>query len=189
MIAKKLILLGAAVALPACSSGPVDATYNLELVPFEDLQMPWTGCEVDSETGELNNPNCRVSDPVIFRLDARVRDGDTLVPANNIRVWFTSPFNQIFLLPQEVLEAIEVPTTERWNDVLDRGEIWAEFSGNYEGDYRPTYHETWTDRRGMASVWVWVDSMPVDATGKALAADLQVSIASDIEVLKMATAQ
>ena len=98
----------AALVLPACSTGPVDATFNYELVDMEDMIVPWVGCQIDQLTGQPLNPNCQVSDPVIFRLDARVRDTDTQTPGNNIRVWFTSTYGDIYLLPQEVLEAINV---------------------------------------------------------------------------------
>ena len=189
MNAKMLLVLGVAGMLGGCVAGPIDATYNLELAPFEDVAVPWFGCARDTSTGELQNPNCRPSDPVIFRFDARVRDAETQLPQNSIRVWMTSPYSRIFLLPQEVLEAINVPNTENWADVMNRGEIWAEFSGNYEGDYRPTYLETWTDNRGLATVWVWIDEMPLNASGQATAAEIQVSIASDTELLKLTAGQ
>ena len=186
MLGNKLLVLAlAALVLPACSTGPIDATFNYELVEFEDLAVPWTGCTIDQQTGQQTNPNCELSDPVIFRLDARVRDTNTEIPGNNIRVWFTSPYNDIYLLPQEVLEAINVPSGGDWDQVIDRGEVWAEFSGRFDGNYRPNYHEGWTDRRGVASVWVWVNSMPLDETGIALQSELHVSIASDVAIMRL----
>ena len=118
-------------------------------------------------------------------MDARVRDVNTEAPANNIRVWFTSPYSDVYLLPQEVLEALNVPSGGDWDQVIDRGEIWAEFSGRFDGNYRPTYHEGWTDRRGVASVWVWVNTMPTDESGAPLQTQVQVSIASDTTALRL----
>jgi hypothetical protein len=189
MLGNKLLTLAlAALVLPACSTGPIDATFNYELTEFEDLTIPWRGCQIDATTGLQQNPNCAVSDPVIFRLDARVRDANSLVPANNIRTWFTSPYNDIYLFPQEVLEAIQVPSGGDWDQVIDRGEIWAEFSGRFDGNYRPNYHEGWTDRRGVASVWVWVNSMPRQETGAATQTELHVSIASDTAIVRLQSA-
>lgn len=180
MFSKKLLILAlAALVLPACSTGPVDATFNYELMDMEDLIVPWVGCQIDQTTGQQLNPNCQVSDPVIFRLDARVRDTDTQTPGNNIRVWFTSTYGDIYLLPQEVLEAINVPSGGDWDTVIDRGEIWAEFSGRFDGNYRPTYHEGWTDSRGVASVWVFVNTMATNEQGGVIQSQIQVNIASD----------
>lgn len=173
-------------ALPACSTGPVDATASMEIVQFEDLKVAWQGCSLDAETGEQENPNCRNSNPLIVRVDARVRDIDTELPVNNVRVWFNSTYELIYLLPQEVLEAIEVPVTEGWDEVLARGEVWAEFAGTFEGDYRPTYHESWTDSNGMASVWLYIQEMPRNETGRSVESSIAISIATDVQYLKLA---
>ena len=69
--------------------------------------MSWVGCKIDEATGLLSNPLCEESDPVIFRLDILVQDERSIQPLNNVRIWFTSGFNKIYLLPQDVLEAIE----------------------------------------------------------------------------------
>ncbi len=169
--------------LPACSTGPVDATYRHELVQFEDMQVSWMGCSLDAETGQQENPNCQNSNPIILRLDARVRDIETELPANNVRVWLNSGYELVYLLPQEVLEAIEVPITEGWDDVLGRGEVWAEFAGTFEGDYRPTYHETATDQNGMATVWLYIQEMPRAIAGTAVQTNIVVSTATSTELL------
>ena len=184
-----LPLAAAAMALGGCSTGPVDATYNYELAEFEDITVPWFGCTVDQTTGQPQNPNCTVSDPLIFRLDARVRDINTEVPANNVRIWFTSAYSDIYLLPQEVVEALSLPSEGAWNSLIDDGEIWAEFTGRLDGDYRPTYHESWTDKNGLASVWVWVNSLPTDETGSATQSELSVSIASDTALVRLQSTQ
>ncbi|MCO4770332.1 MAG: hypothetical protein KDA24_09910 [Deltaproteobacteria bacterium] len=186
MLLKKLLILAAAgLILPACSTGPVDATFQYEIIDFEDVQVPWVGCTIDPTTGQLTNPSCQPSPPVIFRLDARVRNEDSEIPANNIRTWFTSTYSDIYLLPQEVLEAINIPSGGDWDTVTNRGEIWAEFSGRFDGNYRPTYHEGWTDKRGMASVWVFVNSMPTDESGGVIESAIQIGIASDSAFIRL----
>jgi hypothetical protein len=187
-LSRLLVLPLAMLLLPACSTGAVDATYQHELVQFEDFTVAWTGCTLDATTGQQDNPNCQNSNPVILRLDARVRDTETELPVNNVRVWFNSGYELVYLLPQEVLEAIEVPITEGWDDVLGRGEVWAEFAGTFEGDYRPTYHESPTDQNGVASVWLYIQEMPRNETGQASAAQITVSIASDVQIFKLTPA-
>ncbi len=182
----RLLTLALSLLLfPACSTGPVDATFRHELVAFEDIKISWQGCALDTETGAQTVPNCQNSSPVILRLDARVRDTETDLPVNNVRVWFNSGYELIYLLPQEVLEAIEVPITEGWDEVLGRGEVWAEFAGTFEGDYRPTYHETSTDQNGLATVWLYIQEMPRGPAGIAVEGSVMVSIASDVQILKL----
>ena len=171
--------------LPACSTGPVDATYRHEIVAFEDLQVNWIGCQLDQETGQQQNPNCQNGNPVIIRLDARVRDIDTELPVNNVRVWFNSAYERVYLLPQEVLEAIEIPVTEGWDEAMGRGDIWAEFAGTFEGDYRPTYHEGWTNQAGVASVWLYIEEMPRSEQGQATETSIIVSTATDVALMKL----
>jgi hypothetical protein len=171
-----LLLLG------GCVSAPVDAPYYARIAEFEDTEVPWQGCRRDQNTGELQNPNCLQSNPVIFRMDARVFDARTELPMNNVRIWFTSPFNRIYLLPQEVLEAIELPESNPdsgWTVATeDQQELWAEFAGTFEDDYRPTYHEGYTDNNGTATVWVFVEEMPLNEQGLALETGIGVGIAS-----------
>ncbi len=174
--------------LPACSTGPVDATYRHELAAFEDFKISWLGCATDAETGQQENLACQNSNPIILRLDARVRDTESDLPVNNVRVWFNSGYELIYLLPQEVLEAIEVPVTEGWDEVLGRGEIWAEFAGTFEGDYRPTYHEGSTDQNGVATVWLYIQEMPRNAGGLATETSVTISTASDTEILRLTPA-
>ncbi len=184
MFSKKLLTLAfAGLLLPACSTGPVDATYNYELAEFEDFQVPWTGCLLDQQTGQPLNPECEVAPPVIMRLDARVRDRNTQIPGNNVRIWFNSTYSDAYLLPQEVLEAINVPSGGTWDGVTDRGEVFAEFSGTWDGNYRPTYYEGWTDKNGLASVFLFINTMPTDPSGQPLQMAVTVSTASDTAVV------
>ena len=179
--------------LSGCVSAPVDAPYYARILEWEeDLEVPWVGCRRAQDTGELQNPNCTESDPVIIRLDARVYDDRTLLPMNNVRIWFTSPHREIYLLPQEVLEAIELPTDpdSGWTTATqDQQELWAEFAGTFEDDYRPTYHEGYTDRSGMATVWIYVERMPIDEQGQALETQITVSIASHTQVVALKTSE
>ncbi|MEE2829300.1 MAG: hypothetical protein VX498_08940 [Myxococcota bacterium] len=163
--ATSLIALSLLVVSSACDTGPWDAPPGSEIAEVEDIEVSWFGCLLDPVTGAQQNPNCEISPPVQIPVTVLVQNATTLVPLNNIRITFTSGFTDVYLLPQEVIEAIALPDTESWAAIMSNGEIWAEFSGQWEGDYRPTYYETWTDNNGLAEFWVWVERMPQDPTG------------------------
>jgi hypothetical protein len=179
--------------LSGCVSAPVDAPYYARIAEFEDTEVPWVGCRRDQNTGELQNESCVSSDPIIFRLDARVYNDITGFPMNNIRIWYTSSYNRIYLLPQEVLEAIELPESEPgdgwYTATQDQQELWAEFRGTFEDDYRPTYHEGYTNGSGVSTVWVFIESMPTDEQGQPLQSAIGVGIASHSVVAPLKTAQ
>ena len=178
--------LVAVVFLSGCYAGPWDAPPFAVIQDTEDLNVSWSGCRLNQTDGLPTNPLCEPSPPVILRFDARVEDERTGDPLNNVRSWFTSGYSKIYLLPQEVLEAVDVPETDRWEALVAEGEIFAEFSEGFDGDYKPTYHETWTDSIGVASVWIFVEEMPTDDTGTAKESGIIVSIGADTQVVKLA---
>jgi len=183
------VLLSSLIAvmfLSGCYPGPWDAPPYAILQDSEDINVAWSGCRLDQTSGLPMNPLCEPSPPVILRLDARVEDERTGDPLNNVRIWFTSGFQKIYLLPQEVLEAVDVPDTDRWQALMEDEQIFAEFSEGTDGDYRPTYHETWTDNIGVASVWIFIEEMPTDDTGVAKESGIIVSIGADSQVIKLA---
>lgn len=182
---KRILLMSAAAAIlgSGCVPAPINATFEMELVDMEDLDIPWPLCP-RNENGVPTNLNCEDPSPIVIRLDARVRNFATLEPANNVRAWFNSTFPGVFFLPTQVVEAIDLPGG-RWNQSEAAGEIYAEFSGNVEGDYHPTYHETWTDNGGLATTWMVIDELPVDDAFEAGEVQLIASIATDSAPFKL----
>jgi hypothetical protein len=160
----RLMLSLLLLVLTGCATGPFEAPPTAEFGEATDLIVPWFGCAVDEETG-LVDPNCEPSPPVIFPLSIYVIDTTTELPVNNVRVTFTSLWSGVYVMPQSVIEAVVIPDTENWSSVESGGEVFAQFSGDYEGSYQPTFHDTWTDSAGRARTWVFVDTMPVDTEG------------------------
>ena len=160
----KLTLFSILVFAMGCDVGPWDAPPGAQIAEVEDIRVAWFGCILDPTTGQPQNPSCEPSAPVQIPMTVQVIDPDTEIPLNNIRISFSSGYGEIYLLPQEVIEALAIPDSERWGTIAD-GEVWAELTGSWEGDYRPTYYETWTDNNGLATFWIWVNEMPTDATG------------------------
>jgi hypothetical protein len=175
------------LALTGCATGPFDAPPTAQFSEVLDVQVPWFGCPVDQATG-LVDPNCVPSDPVIFPLSIYVTDSDTELPVNNIRVTFTSLWNDIYVMPQSIIEAVVIPDTESWSTLQSGGEVFAEFSGDYEGDYKPTFHDTWTDSAGRARTWVFVETMPVNVTGQPSEASILVDMGVETLFVKLTPA-
>ena len=175
--------------LAGCDNGPWEAPYGSVLEEIDSVQVAWFGCQIDPTTGEAMNPTCDLenpSPPVILPLTALVYDEELEVPVNNVWVRVTSGYRDIYILPQEVIEAIALPDTDNWSDIAQTEEVWAEFSGTWEGEYKPTFLETWTDNNGQADFWVWVERMPLDpASGQAKQTSIMVDIGVDFMVIDM----
>ncbi len=181
--------LSTVFVLTGCANGPWNAPPNAVFLEQDDVKVPWFGCDIDADTGLPSNPNCEPSDAVIFPLNISVLDVDTQQPLNNVRVSFTSIWHEIYVMPQEVLEAVTLPDTERWSDFDAGDETFAEFSGNFEGDYRPTFHDTWTDENGVARTWVYVDSLPQDDTGREIESSILVDMGIDMYIIVLQPSQ
>ena len=179
----------AVILLAGCDNGPWDAPPNAKIQEVDAFQVSWFGCQTDPITGEPLNENCDLeqpSPPVIFPLTLSVYDEETGTPINNVWMRVTSGFQDIYLLPQEVIEAIALPDTENWSDIGASEEVWAQFSGTWEGDYKPTFLETWTDNNGQADLWVWIQRMPLDpASGQAKQSSIMVDIGTDLMLIEL----
>jgi hypothetical protein len=186
MKARLPLLLFPAMLLSACNFGPWEAPYTADLIVPEDLQIPWFACQLDPTTGLPQTPGCTNSGSIAFPLSVQVVDPNTLEPYNNVRISVASTYEEVYILPQEVIEAVQLPDTSNWNNIEQDGRVYAEFSGNWEGDYRPTYFEGWTDRNGRMKVWIWVDSMPRNLlTGQAAQTSIIFDIGNEVAQVLM----
>ena len=188
---KLSLLCGLVVCLSvaSCANGPWQAPPGTVINEVEDVKVAWFACQIDPLTGQPLDQNCNLeqpSPPVIFPLTIYLTNEDTEEPVNNVWVEVTSGFEDIYLLPQEVIEAVIYPDTENWQEVAASDEIWAQFSGTFEGDYRPTYLQTSTDNNGLAKLWVWVQRMPVDTqAGQAKESSIMIDIGVQRTIVTM----
>lgn len=151
---KLLHLLPLAALLPACSVGPWPAPPGAVIEMIEDdISVPWFPC-----TDAI--PDC-VESQFLVHTSVRVED-ELGEPLNNVEVSFTSMWNDVYFVPQSVIQAVEYPSTARWAEVENSGDVYAELTGEFDGDYRPTYFETATDRNGRSDIWIWIESLPVN---------------------------
>lgn len=179
----------AVILLAGCDSGPWEAPPGTMIQEIDSFQVSWFGCQLDPLTGESLSPGCDIeqpSPPVVFPMTINLYNEESGVPVNNVWVRVSSGFHDIYLLPQEVIEAIALPDTDNWSDIANTDEVWAEFSGTWEGDYKPTFVETWTDNYGQAEVWVWIQKMPLDpASGQAKQSSIMIDIGVDLMVIEL----
>ena len=190
-MSRYLTLLLAVMSLSfvmGCDAGPWEAPPYAEISDIEDINVSWTACRLDPLTGGPMTPGCENDPPVILPLNIMVRDARNGSPLNNVKIWYASGYHKIYVLPQEVLEAIDLPDTDRWAYLTDRGDIFAEFSGSLDGDYRPTYHEGWTNANGLSSVWLYIEEMPTDDGGQIMESGVMISIGVDTLAVKLGTA-
>jgi len=187
-MSRLLMLFSAVVGLGlfvGCDSGPWDAPPYAEIDDIEDINVSWTACRLDPLTGGPQTPGCENDPPVILPLTVMVRDVRTNSPLNNVRIWYASGFHKILLLPQEVLEAVDLPDTDRWEYLAGQGNVFAEFSGTFDGNYRPTFYEGWTDSHGLSNVWLYIEEMPTDDSGQPKEAGVMISIGVDTITVKL----
>ncbi len=187
-------LFGLLIAVPllgfatGCDSGPWDAPPYAEIDDVEDISISWQACRLDPLSGAPQTAGCENDPPVVLPLNIMVRDTRYNSPLNNVKIWYSSGFSKIYLLPQEVLEAVELPETDRWQYLAERGDVFAEFSGAFDGDYRPTYYQGWTNSNGLSTVWVFIEEMPTDETGQAKESGILISIGVDTLTVKLGPA-
>ena len=105
----------AIILLAGCDNGPWAAPPGSVIQEIDAYQISWFGCQVDPLTGEPLSAACDIeqpSPPVIFPLTLNVYDEVTEYPVNNVWLRVTSGYADIYLLPQEVIEALARPDGE-----------------------------------------------------------------------------
>ena len=181
----KFVLLSAVAPMMVACGGPFPAPYQSEIAPIDDIEFPWPGCRLDPFTGQKIQPSCEDPEPMILRIDMLVRNIDSLIGYNNVRVSFNTSYHDIYVLPPEVIQAVDTPSSSSgWNSI-DSSEVWAEFSGTLDGDYAPTYGQTATNNAGVASAFLWVQSLPADESGAVKGAVMYVSTGNDYMKVKL----
>lgn len=113
------------------------------------------------------------------------------MPGNDIKVDVTSGWSGAYLIPEGAVEVVDgyeedcnssggVDDPENpcsaWFD--DQSQQYIEFSGDYVdvGEFQPTYLAGGTDSRGYLYFYLFIDSVPIDADGAAVAFSVYASI-------------
>jgi len=169
-----------------CTNGPIFAPPGATVQPPEPPPIAWRNCLLDPLTGGVVALGCENPDPMLISMTSVALDGTTQLPLNNVRMSYTSGYSGIYLLPQEVVEAVEIPDTPNWQRLAGDGRLFAEFTYRFEGDYRPTYFETGTNRVGAGRVWVFINEMPFDpGTGQAAGTSIVVDIYTESALIQL----
>lgn len=173
----------AATLLASCT-GHWPAPPSAALTVPEGIEVGWD----PYQGGDPDHYN------LLYPLSVSVTDGEGGYALNSIEVDFFSVSSGIYLLPESVIR-IAVPEGEDGSDLRDDpdsgwydadpedGYPYAEFIGEFEDDYHPTYYQGVTDSSGVARVWLWIEDMPVsqDDEGEYIVGDTSVLIDIGVE--------
>ncbi len=147
-----LLLTGGALALSTACMAPVNAPFGAEIGELEDVKLGW-----DAEYA--GNPNIWA----LFRVDFQVYDEDDAVPYNNVVLEVFSGYEYVYVLPTGVINVANCPQGEgQWDTYCsDPNQTWGELTGDFNSALTPTFYRGYTDSRGVESVWIWIEDMPI----------------------------
>jgi hypothetical protein len=147
-----LLLMGVALALTTACMAPVNAPYDAELADLDGVTVAWDA----SYEGE---PNIWA----LFRVDFYVSSSEDKVPYNNVVLEVFSGYEHVYVLPTGVINVANCPQGEgQWDTYCsDPNQTWGELTGDFNSALTPTFYRGYTDSRGVESVWLWIEDMPV----------------------------
>lgn len=145
-MARSLAVLSAALLGVGC--GP---TAGFE--PIEPTVLPAVDCTAETIPGFVGPLRARLVAP-----DGTGDRGETI----NLS---TRPSEFVTVVRQESVEAVNVPSGGGWDAVVNRGEIWARFSGRVDVESTPPPDTLETDGDGALQPWVHVDLAGICESG------------------------
>jgi hypothetical protein len=179
------------LALTGCAPGPIAAPYGSSLVMPSDVDFSFD--QAYSEAGDLTGG--------LFYTYIGVMGPDDM-PLNGIQVEITSGWTGAYLISERAVRVVDEYETEctenppedpedpchAWFDVEDQK--FVEFAGDYSelGGFGPTYMSAVTNNRGLLPVYVFVDSVPVDSEGSAVAVPIFASIGIETQSFQLTAA-
>jgi hypothetical protein len=167
-----LLLTGGALALSTACMAPVNAPSGAVIGDLEDVQVGWV-----AEYEGLANVWA------LFRVDFNVYDEEDSVPYNNVVLEVFSGYESVYVLPTGVINVANCPQGEgQWDTYCsDPNQTWGELTGDFNSALTPTFYRGYTDSRGVESVWIWIEDMPVAGEEEGAAVS-SVSITASIGV-------
>jgi hypothetical protein len=145
------------VLATACGD-PLDAPPGAEITTIESMTVFWDPTwDGDPEYWALARVDFYVSDPL---------EG---TPYNNVTIEIMSGYEGVYILPTGVINVANCPSGEgQWATYCgDPNQTWGELTGDFNDSLRPTFYRGYTDNRGVETIWIWIEDMPVsgDAEG------------------------
>lgn len=171
-----------------CGGGPFQAPFSARLDMPEDIQVGWS-----EEVNDLNDGYGSVFIVDVLVYDTDTETGE-IHPVENVEVEVTSGWGGLYLLPAEAVNVVDPPELpedvtspsdvkeycEDEDGNFDNTEEWCswyydtitgqyyEFGTGYAdaGGYSPNYAQLATDGRGLARVFLYLDSLPSESGGE-----------------------
>jgi len=148
-----LLLAGGSLVFATACAAPVNAPSTAVLGEVEDFMVSWDAAWWDS-----------ANHWALYRVDFTVYDDQENVPYNNVVIEVFSGFERVYVLPTGVINVANCPQGEgQWDTYCsDPNQTWGELTGDFNNALTPTFYRGYTDSRGVESVWIWIEDMPVD---------------------------
>ena len=147
-----LTLAGLSLIAAAACSAPVNAPPDAVLGEIADFAIMWdAGWEGDETRWAL------------LRADFVVTSEEDETPYNNVVIEIISGYSEVYLLPTGVINVENCPEGEaQWGQYCsDPGQTWGELTGSYNNNLQPTFYRGYTNSRGVETLWIWVEDLPV----------------------------
>lgn len=147
-----LLLTGGALALTTACMAPVNAPMGAQLMEIENVNVAW-------DASYAGDPNIWA----LVRVDFNVWNEEDEIPYNNVVIEVFSGFEHVYVLPTGVINVANCPQGEgQWDTYCsDPNQTWGELTGDFNSALTPTFYRGYTDSRGVESVWLWVEDMPI----------------------------
>lgn len=147
-----LLLAGGSLVFATACAAPVNAPTGAVLGDIEDVTVTWDASWWDDANAWA-----------LYRVDFNVFDEDDFAPYNNVVIEVFSGFERVYVLPTGVINVANCPQGEgQWDEYCaDPNQTWGELTGDFNNALTPTFYRGYTDSRGVETVWIWIEDMPV----------------------------
>ena len=147
-----LVTVGVSLILAAACGAPVNAPVDAVIEPMTDVAVAWDPTWEGDETKWA-----------LLRADFVVISDEDETPYNNVIIEVVSGYSEVYLLPTGVINVENCPEGEaQWGQYCsDPNQTWGELTGNFNDNLHPTFYRGYTNGRGVETLWVWVEDMPV----------------------------
>ena len=177
----RMLLAAASLSLVwamACSA-PMSAPPGAVLNDLEDVSIAWDPAWYgDGEHDDYW---------ALLRVDFYVYDEEQEVPYNNVVIEIFSGYKETYILPTGVINVTNCPQGEgQWDSYCsDPDQTWGQMTGDFNESLKPTYYRGYTDSRGVETVWIWVEDLPVDEEESVGAVTITATIGVDTKMFEI----
>ena len=147
-----LSMVGGAFVFATACTAPVNAPSGAKIGEMEDVSISWDASWWDES-----------SIWALYRIDFTVYDEEDDLPYNNVVIEVFSGYERVYVLPTGVINVENCPQGEgQWDTYCsDPNQTWGQLTGDFNNALTPTFYRGYTDSRGVESIWLWIEDLPV----------------------------